>query len=164
MSSIALKRARRHAGFSDGATIIVGVLERVSPQGEIFIDYHGNDRGPIQAQVLIAGGVQDRGAWSAGDAVLLLFGPEPPFQPVVLGRVADRLPIPSPSNVTNNPERDITVDGRRVVLDAQEEVILRCGPASITLNSAGKIVIKGAEIVSRSSGANKIKGALVNIN
>ena len=40
----------------------------------------------------------------------------------------------------------------------------RCGDASITLTRAGKVIIKGNYILSRSSGYNKIKGAAVDIN
>jgi hypothetical protein len=43
-------------------------------------------------------------------------------------------------------------------------VVLRCGDASITLTQAGKVIIRGNYIVSRSSGYNKIKGAAVDIN
>jgi hypothetical protein len=51
-----------------------------------------------------------------------------------------------------------------VVLTAEREMVLRCGEASITLTRAGKVIIKGAYIVSRSTGYNKIKGAAVDIN
>jgi len=42
--------------------------------------------------------------------------------------------------------------------------VLRCGDASITLTRAGKVVIQGNYILSRSSGYNKIKGAAIDIN
>ena len=41
---------------------------------------------------------------------------------------------------------------------------MRCGEASITLTRAGKVLIRGAYVLSRSSGANRIKGAAVEIN
>jgi len=56
------------------------------------------------------------------------------------------------------------VDDQRVELTAEREIVLRCGDASITLTRAGKVIIKGAYILSRSSGYNKIKGAAVDIN
>jgi uncharacterized protein (DUF2345 family) len=56
------------------------------------------------------------------------------------------------------------VDDQRVVLSAEREIVLRCGEASITLTRAGKVIIKGAYILSRASGYNKIKGAAVDIN
>lgn len=57
-----------------------------------------------------------------------------------------------------------TVDGERQVITAEREIVLRCGAASITLTRAGKVIIKGTYVLSRSSGYNKIKGAAVDIN
>lgn len=58
----------------------------------------------------------------------------------------------------------LVVDGQRVVLNGAKQVELRCGQASIVLTAAGKILIKGTYVMSRSSGANRIKGAFVDIN
>jgi hypothetical protein len=49
-------------------------------------------------------------------------------------------------------------------VSAEREIVLRCGDASITLTRAGKVIIKGRYVVSRSTGYNKIKGATVDIN
>jgi Domain of unknown function (DUF6484) len=56
------------------------------------------------------------------------------------------------------------VDGERHVIEAEREIVLRCGDASITLTRAGKVIIKGHYILSRASGYNKIKGAAIDIN
>ena len=58
----------------------------------------------------------------------------------------------------------VQADDDRFVLSAEREIVLRCGDASITLTRAGKVLIKGTYILSRSSGYNKIKGAAVDIN
>jgi hypothetical protein len=50
------------------------------------------------------------------------------------------------------------------VLSAEREIVLHCGDASITLTRAGKVIIKGRYLISRSSGYNKVKGAAVEIN
>ena len=50
------------------------------------------------------------------------------------------------------------------MLTAEREIVLKCGEASITLTRAGKVLIKGTYVLSRSSGYNKIKGAAVDIN
>ena len=60
--------------------------------------------------------------------------------------------------------RNAVIDGRRVELKGAEEVTLACGKASITLTKDGRISLRGVEIVSRASGANKIRGASVSIN
>jgi hypothetical protein len=56
------------------------------------------------------------------------------------------------------------IDGKRVTFDAREEIVLRCGKASITLTKAGKVLIRGAYLLNRSSGVNRIKGGSVQIN
>lgn len=52
----------------------------------------------------------------------------------------------------------------RLTLDATENLELRCGESSLTMNREGKVVLKGEQIVSRARGVNKIKGAAVKIN
>ncbi len=58
----------------------------------------------------------------------------------------------------------VRVDGKRVLIEGQEEVVLMCGDSSITLTKAGKIVIRGKYLLSRSSGVNRILGGSVQVN
>lgn len=58
----------------------------------------------------------------------------------------------------------IEVDGERIVLSAEKEIVLQCGEASITLTRSGKIIIRGAYVSSRSTGVNRIQGGSVEIN
>ncbi len=64
------------------------------------------------------------------------------------------------------PERpdEAQLDGERVVISADKEVVLQCGKASITLTRAGKVLIRGEYVLSRSTGANRIKGGSVQLN
>ena len=50
------------------------------------------------------------------------------------------------------------------MLSADKEIVLKCGKASITLTRAGKILIRGAYLLSRSSGPNRIKGGSIQLN
>lgn len=59
---------------------------------------------------------------------------------------------------------EVSVDGKRVSVEGDDEVVLRCGEASISLRKDGRITIRGMEIVSRARGAHKVKGATVLIN
>ncbi len=56
------------------------------------------------------------------------------------------------------------LDGERLEFSAEREIVLRCGKASITLTRAGKVIIRGAYLSSRSTGVNRIKGGSVQIN
>lgn len=58
----------------------------------------------------------------------------------------------------------IVVDADALHFNGSREIRLECGEASISLTRAGKIIIKGAEIVTRSTGSNRIKGVSVEIN
>jgi hypothetical protein len=51
-----------------------------------------------------------------------------------------------------------------IVLEAQQEIALRCGQSSLTLRRDGKIVLRGRDVVSRASRRNKIRGGSVDIN
>jgi hypothetical protein len=61
-------------------------------------------------------------------------------------------------------EVEVDVDGERMIVSAKEQLVLRCGKASITLTKAGKVLIKGSYLLSRSSGVNRIKGGSVQLN
>ncbi|MBN1508262.1 MAG: hypothetical protein JW955_15550 [Sedimentisphaerales bacterium] len=56
------------------------------------------------------------------------------------------------------------VDDETICLEAKKQIVLKCGKASITLTRAGKVLIRGAYVLTRSSGVNRIKGGSVQIN
>lgn len=49
-------------------------------------------------------------------------------------------------------------------IESGDELVLQCGEARITLRADGTITIRGAKVVSRARGVNKIKGGSVEIN
>jgi hypothetical protein len=79
-----------------------------------------------------------------------------PISPVAQPKTAEVAP--------QLPALEAVIDGRRVVLDARDEIVLRCGKATITLRSNGRIVIRGTYIETHSAGVNRIKGGSVQIN
>jgi hypothetical protein len=83
--------------------------------------------------------------------------------PIVVGIVQPQA-LPPASTLTGDRKVVIQSDGDCHVIDAERQIVLRCGESSITLTRAGKVIIKGKYILSRSSGYNKIKGAAVDIN
>ena len=56
------------------------------------------------------------------------------------------------------------VDGRRVLIEGQDEIVFQCGKASVTLRRNGKVVIRGTHVETVSEGTNRIKGGQVRIN
>jgi hypothetical protein len=92
-----------------------------------------------------------------GASVLVVFENGDVSRPIILGVI-------EPQGIAPTPSVTVQVDGERQLIEAEREIVLRCGEASITLTRAGKVIIKGSYILSRSSGYNKIKGAAIDIN
>ena len=83
--------------------------------------------------------------------------------PIIVGVLQEPQPG-SPGADQSAHSMSIQADGERQIISAEREIVLRCGDASITLTRAGKILLKGTYVVSRSSGVNRIKGGSVQIN
>lgn len=98
-----------------------------------------------------------------GSDVVVLFDQGDVRRPIVVGVLVDSLPRRQPAAIATALV-SAQVDEQRVVLTAEREIVLKCGEASITLTRAGKVLIKGAYVLNRSSGYVKIKGAAVDIN
>jgi hypothetical protein len=96
-----------------------------------------------------------------GVEVALAFPSGNSQQPLVIGILQP--PRTTPASEAP-PPLEARVDNQRLELTADREIVLRCGKASITLTRAGKVLIRGAYVLSRSSGVNRIKGASVQIN
>lgn len=98
-----------------------------------------------------------------GAQAVIVFESGDPERPIILGIIQDQKSAPSTLPSKQVPLH-AQIDDERLVISAEREVVLRCGDASITLTRAGKVVIKGNYIISRSTGYNKIKGAAIDIN
>jgi hypothetical protein len=98
-----------------------------------------------------------------GSDVVVLFDGGEVDKPIIVGvmceqRLDELVAAPQAQGVV------VHADDERHVIQAEREIVLRCGDASITLTRAGKVIIKGNYILSRSTGYNKIKGAAIDIN
>jgi hypothetical protein len=96
-----------------------------------------------------------------GRQVVLLFENADPGRPIIVGIVRT-------SRAWTLPEQpaqvEVDADGERLILNAREQLVLRCGKASITLTKDGKVLIQGDYVSHRSSGVMRIKGGSVQIN
>jgi hypothetical protein len=59
---------------------------------------------------------------------------------------------------------EVERDGERMIVSAKTQLVLRCGKASITLTQAGKVLIEGTYVSSRSTGVNRLKGGSIHLN
>ena len=129
----------------------VGRVVLLDSSGVPQVGFRGNGRSalvPARSVVPIRSG-------DVGREAVLLFDGGDRRRPVIVGL------IQGPS--TEEPV-DVRMDGKSLTLSAGQEIVLRCGKASLTLTRSGKVLIRGAYLSSRSSGVNRIKGGSVQIN
>jgi hypothetical protein len=110
---------------------------------------------------LVARATVDLYAEHIGDEVTLLFENGDPLKPIVSGRI--RVPTAWPST-ERPPQVDVDADGKRLTVSAKDQLVFRCGKASITLTAAGKVLIQGAYVSNRSTGVLRLTGGSVQIN
>lgn len=104
-----------------------------------------------------------------GSEVALAFENGDPRKPIILGKIQrPQEPVAEPPEKSIELPVDVPLeieaDGERVEVEADREIVLRCGKASITMTKAGKIILRGTYISSRSSGMNRVSGASINLN
>ena len=144
----------------------VGCIVRTTTGGKPLVDFPGNSQGLVEARSIVdLAGATGNSAWEPIQ-VLLLFEKGDPALPIIVGILCESSLSSGGIAVMLDAGRplDAVIDGRKVSLSANEEAVLRCGRSSIVLRSDGRILIKGTEIVSRSSGTQKIQGASIKLN
>ena len=137
--------------------VVRGVIIGLSDNGDPLIDFYANPHAkPIAAATTVVVEHADIGR----DAVLA-FEDGDCTCPIIVGiiRTGSKAEAPKQKQAIQ-----VSADGQSVSISADKEIVLRCGEATITLTRAGKIVIRGAYLLSRSTGPNRIKGASVHLN
>jgi Domain of unknown function (DUF6484) len=149
----------------------VGEVTRFDETG-LYVDYPGNPHGPLPVQLAMTLDAREAAAAAAERrAAVLAFEDERSDRPILMGLLTP-VPLPaSPSQpmVSAVPAVGTTgfvteVDGKRLVVEAQDEIVLRCGEASITLRRNGRLAIRGVYVETRARGVNRIRGGTVQIN
>jgi Domain of unknown function (DUF6484) len=157
-----------------GARVKVGHLASGSTPAELLVDFDGSAAGPVVARsVLTLDEAAIAGAVAGRRPVVLLFENEDPKLPIIVGMLTPdpgasllHSLLQAPAATTASPSKPVEarVDGKRVVLEGDQEVVLRCGEASITLRRDGKVVVRGTYIETTAKGVNRIRGGSVKIN
>lgn len=117
--------------------------------------------GQPDAAAIAARSTVDLQGSQIGHDVVLMFEQANLARPIVMGVLRARSGSPGAERPA---QIDVDIDGQRLVISADKQLVLRCGAASITLMHSGKVVINGNYLLSSSSGVNRIKGASIQLN
>jgi hypothetical protein len=154
-SPIEIREAALTRAQIDGVLVgqLVGFQETYVP----LVVFTGQ---PGSAAIAARTTVDLRGEHIGGEVVLMFEGGDP-WRPLVMGRVQK----PNAWPLAEKPAQvEVDADGQRLVVSAKEQIVLKCGRASITLTAAGKVMIQGTYVSNRSSGVMRVKGGSVQIN
>jgi len=161
----------------------MGWLVGADGAGLPLVDFEGNRAGPLVARRTVP--LQPEHLQGAADTrprVVLMFENGDARLPLIVGLEQGSSPTPlldalltepdseqssEPASEAAQPEAapvEAHVDGKRVTIEGADEVVLKCGQASITLRRNGKLIIRGTYVETHSSGVNRIKGGSVQVN
>ena len=142
----------------DRAATVVGELVAITDEGRTPLVLYPRQSGTaaIAARTII----ELHGA-HIGRRVVLMFEDADPARPIVMGVIRGDGGWPleeRPGSVA------VDADGERLIVSARQELVLQCGKASITLTRAGKVLIEGEYVSSRSTGVNRVTGGSIHLN
>jgi len=132
---------------------LIGFFEPCTP----LITYPGQ---PGTA-ALAARATVDLSAEHVGQQVTVALENGDPKRPIVTGRIRESS---AGTDAAQRPHVEFDATGYRLTVSARDQLVLRCGRASITLTKSGKVLIDGLYVSSRSSGVNRISGGSVQLN
>lgn len=140
------------------AGVVIGELIGMRDEGRVPLVLYSGQHGTagVAARTTV-----DLHGPHIGAKVVLMFEGGNLDQPIIMGvlRTGDGWPVTEAPGLV-----EADVDGERLIVSAREQLVLRCGKASITLTKSGKVLIQGSYLLSRSSGVNRIKGGAVQLN
>lgn len=156
LDSLIEQSATTSARPSSGLTI--GRLLALADEGRVPLVWYPGQ--PTDAGMRARSAVDLHGA-HIGQDVVLGFEHQDPTLPIVLGLLQGQAGWPLPTM-----PRQVTVeaDGQRMLVTAQQELVLRCGKSSISLRADGRVEIRGVTVSTEATAANHIRGGSVELN
>jgi hypothetical protein len=151
----------REASLPKGATL--GWVVSVDDDG-IWVDSEDNDAGPMLAMSVVRIERAELEAAIAERREAVLMSVAGSDTPVLLGLCQPNPVLEVKLDAAEEQGASALVDGKKVRLEGQDEIVLRCGKSSITMRRNGRVVIRGVQVESRATGRNRIKGGAVLIN
>ncbi len=150
-----------------GIGCCIGTIVEINDTGQVFVDYPANIAGSVLSRVATnLSSVNVKGG-KLTIPVVIIFEDGDSMLPIIIGVIRDKiLPVKLNEGLEVPVERpkEGLIDGKTIVFNAEDKIALKCGKSSITLQKNGKVLIKGTQITSRSSGSQKIKGSVISMN
>ncbi|RPI72407.1 MAG: hypothetical protein EHM45_22290 [Desulfobacteraceae bacterium] len=167
-----MKNAKYHlkqndllSGLKGNSGIIIGRIVKTVNQRRLLVDFPGNSGDPVPARMTRSFKSKTNQADTLVDRqVLLVLENNDPALPIIIDMIYSLVDEITEASLDTQKPQEALIDGKRIILEAEEEIVLRCGQASILLKKDGQIVIRGTNLLSRSSGPNKVKGATIAFN
>jgi Domain of unknown function (DUF6484) len=148
----------------DATSVHLATVVAVTGEGEIQVQL--DPGGPAVIARLAVSATRERIdlAITQCQQTVVVFENGDRVRPIIMGFIETMQPAPAapPEATVQIVEAD--VDGKRVRVTAQDEIVLQCGSASVTLRRNGRVIIRGTYVETRSDGTNRIKGGQVQIN
>lgn len=139
---------------------VIARLKTSNNPNEILVEWEGFESKPARLLSSVNRSELLKKA-AHGQDVLVIFVHGNLDEPVILGMMENSS---EERVIMQEGPVDALIDGERVVIRAETEMVFTCGEGSITLRKDGKIVMKGKDILSQAYGVNKIKGGDVQLN
>ena len=160
--------------------VVLGRLVGLDNNGRPLVSYA---LGAFNAEAVPALSTQAVRLQDVGRQLALLFAGGDAQNPVIMGLIHSPLnevlnaASPTESRVveefsgelqanlqTAATPTETRIEGKRLVFEAEDEVVIRCGESAIILTKNGKVTIRGKYLLSRASGVNRILGGSVQVN
>ena len=138
--------------------VVTGELVAITDEGRTPLVLFDGQQGSAAVR---ARTVVDLHGPHIGQPVVLMFEAGDLTRPIVMGvlRQAEGWPLADPP-----AQVEVDANGERMIVSAREQLVIRCGKASITLTKVGKVLIQGSYVSSRSTGVNRVKGGSIQLN
>ncbi|MCO8121113.1 hypothetical protein NHH03_05135 [Stieleria sp. TO1_6] len=145
------------------AQIVRGTIHSILANGQLMIaGDESDDVQPFRSDVLQSAFGRDV-KLNVGDMVLALSPLTRQDCGCVLGLIGRyKEPVPPVSSLSTSLSNDPTP--RQVVIEATDELTLKCGDCSVDLRKDGKLMIRGVDVLTRAKRTQRIKGGSVAIN
>lgn len=148
----------------DATSVHLATIVSITDEGEPQVQL--DPGGPAVSARLAVAATRERieTAIAQCQQTLVLFERGDRTRPIIVGFIEALQPAAPVTPVETAPVVEADVDGKRVRVTAQDEIVLQCGSASVTLRRNGRVLIRGTYVETRSDGTNRIKGGQVQIN